>query len=198
MKRETKKRIIWFAVFMFWIGMVSSILIYQNSNPSEIPAQNNSQPSTTPVIIEKADETGENNQDMIEIQFTGVKEKKQNQDFFVQYRLERDKARSEQINIYREMINNPNVDPSIKKNAQEALLRLTRHIEQEMEIESLIRARGFYDALAYMHENSIDLIIQTDGLTETDVTKIGDIVTKITDLRLEDITIIEKRITDID
>lgn len=201
------KRVVWFGVFMLWIGMVSAILVYQNGVPqgladvsnSEITTQTQSvsdstMPSTNNVVIDKVDET-DHEEEIDDVEETSSQKKEKNQDFFVQYRLDRDKARSEQINIYRDMINNPNADPSVKKDAQKSLLELTEHIEQEMEIESLIRAQNLGDALAYMHQNSIDIIIQTDRMNEKQAAIIGDIVTRITDLKEEEITIIEKRKT---
>lgn len=205
MDKEKKDRLVWFAVFMIWLGMVSSVLVYRTTQVGLTPAQMTPENTITEVdqqskpnsiIIEKMSENESiPEQNGANLQMSKAKEENSDQEFFVQYRLERDKARQEQISNYRDMVNNPNTDPSVKKTAQEAMLRLTQHIEHEMEIESLIRTQGFKDALAYMHESSIDLIIQTDGLTEIEAAKIGDIVTRITDLRVEDITIIEKRIT---
>ena len=63
-----------------------------------------------------------------------------------------------------------------------------------MEIESLIRARGYRDALAYIHEQAVDVIIHTDGLAKEDVAKIGDIIVKVTGFNTENVTIIEKRL----
>lgn len=86
------------------------------------------------------------------------------EDFFIEYRLERDRARSEQINILREIVNNPNSDEASKKEAQRKILEITDKMEKEMEIESLIRARGYREALAYIHEEAVDVIIHTNGL----------------------------------
>ena len=76
------------------------------------------------------------------------------------------------------------------------MLALSERIEEEMEVESLIRAAGFTDAVAFLHESSIDLIIQSTGLTAEEVAKIGDIVVRVTDLKFEDISIIENRVPD--
>ena len=76
------------------------------------------------------------------------------------------------------------------------MLALSERIEEEMEVESLIRAAGFTDAVAFLHEGSIDLIIQSTGLTAEEVAKIGDIVVRVTDLKFEDISIIENRVPD--
>ena len=90
------------------------------------------------------------------------------------------------------MINNPNTDNTTKKEAQKEMLNLTRKMEKEMEIESLIRARGYKDALAYIHDQTVDVIVQSKGLNNNDVAVIGDIIVKTTGFNSEDLTIIEK------
>ncbi|HLV09490.1 MAG TPA: SpoIIIAH-like family protein, partial [Halanaerobiales bacterium] len=90
-------------------------------------------------------------------------------------------------------INNPNTDEVTKKEAQRKMLALMDKLEKEIEIESLIRARGYQDALAYIHEEAVDVIINTNGLEKNDVHKIGDIIIKVTGFDTGDVTIIEKK-----
>lgn len=73
------------------------------------------------------------------------------------------------------------------------MMDLTEKMEKEMEIESLIRARGYKDAIAYIHDGAVDVIIQTGGLSRDDVAKIGDIIVKTTGFDFKDVTIIEKK-----
>jgi len=185
-----KKKFVWFLVLMLWVGMLSAIIIYNTDNT--VPVNNSD--------IKKVKEEGSLDQKMKLVDQKVVSVAKVNENaeedqknFFVEYRLERDKIRSEQVNLLREMINNPNSNQDLKSRAQNRLLNLTKDLEKEMEIESLIRARGYKDAIAYIHQNSVDIIIATKGLEKKDVAKIGDIVAKTTDLGLEDITIIEKK-----
>lgn len=192
MQIENKKRLIWFAVFMIWIGMVASIVYHNQSSEQYLDLEASIPTTNTEVNLEKTslprgleDSSTQLGKD------SGEKMKK---DLLIDYRLDRDKARSEQVSNYRELVNNPNSDSSIKKHAQELLLSLSKRIEEEMEVESLIRAAGFPDAVAFLHENSIDLIIQCAGLTSEEVAKIGDVVVRVTDLKFEDISIIENRV----
>lgn len=184
-----RRKVIWLIIFMVWVGMVSSIIIYQGHDylALDSPAAGDIKVEEEPVIKIEQQSSGE-------VNYTQVKEDTETQkDFFIEYRLERDKARSEQIDIFREMINNPNTDEATKKEAQKKMLALTDKMEKEMEIESMIRARGFKDALAYIHEDSVDVIIQTNGLEKNDVARVGDIIVKTTGFSFEDVTIIEKR-----
>ncbi len=193
--RGLKRRISWFVVLMVWVGMVTAVVIHRspdsNQNLAEI-----SQPEGYVKVEEVSTDSKELAEDRMEDVLNFVKgdnSKNKGKDFFVEYRIERDQARSEQINLLREMINNPNSDKKLKTKAQERLLTLTNNIEKEMEIESLIRARGYNDGIAFIHDNSIELIISTEALQKEDVAKLGDIIKNSTEINLEDITIIEKK-----
>ena len=193
-----RRKFVWLMILMIWVGMVTSIIIYQGNDylqsqqvatkNVEILEGNQEQPDSDTGIETQVNNNPGN------INYTKAKNENQGKDFFIEYRLERDKSRSEQINIYREMINNPNTDEATKKEAQKKMLNLTEKMEKELEIESLIRARGYKDALAYIHDEAVDVIIQTDGLNDNDVAKIGDIIVKTTGFDFEDVTIIEKKI----
>ncbi|SJZ85735.1 SpoIIIAH-like family protein [Selenihalanaerobacter shriftii] len=184
-----RKKVIWFLVLMLWVGMVSAIVVYNvdDSVPAnELKINEKIKPEEKLRLAE---------QKAVSVAKVNQKVKNEKKDFFVEYRLERDKIRSEQVNLLREMINNPNSNQDLKSKAQNRLLGITKNLEKEMEIESLIRARGYKDAITFIHQNSVDIIVSTKGLKKKDVAKIGDIVAKTTGLGLEDITIIEKTLS---
>ncbi len=188
-----RRKVIWLTILMVWVGMVTSIIIYQGNDylDLETVTSEDVEISEGVQIIEQGVVNQNANQD---VNFTKAKEEGDEKDFFIEYKLERDKARSEQINIFRELINNPNSDQATKKEAQNMMLALTDKMEKEMEIESLIRARGYKEALAYIHVEAVDVIIHTNGLEKEDVAKVGDIIVKVTGFNTEDVTIIEKKI----
>ncbi|MFW6389757.1 MAG: SpoIIIAH-like family protein, partial [Halanaerobiales bacterium] len=173
---------------MVWVGMVTSIILYEGDSylaSHEATSEN--------VVIDQNDNDPDIGVDVIgnnEILNHTRASEEGGENFFIDYRLERDKARSEQLDIYREMINNPNTDKATKEEAQKKIIELTARLEKEMKIESLIRARGYEDALAYIHEESVDVIVQSEGLKEEEVAQIGDIIVKTTGLSFDDVTII--------
>ncbi|MFW5981095.1 MAG: SpoIIIAH-like family protein [bacterium] len=187
-----RRKVVWLMILMIWVGLVTSIIVYQGDDFYDLESVSSNRMDLAEgveiveqeVIIPESDN---------QVNFTKSNEES-NQDFFVEYRLEREKARSEQLAIYREMINNPNSDQASKKEAQSKMLSLTEKMEKEMEIESLIRARGYQDALAYIHDQAVDVIVHTSGLEKEDVARIGDIIVKVSGFRSENVTIIEKKI----
>ena len=109
-------------------------------------------------------------------------------DFFTEYRLEREKVRSERSDLLRETIKNARTD-EIRNKAQETVLKLTLDKQRESEMETLIKARGFSDALVFIRENSVSAIIKTSSLAKEDVVHIADTIVRTTGIKQEDITI---------
>ncbi|MCK8826633.1 SpoIIIAH-like family protein [Natroniella acetigena] len=195
-KSELKKKLGWFLVLMVWVGMVTAVVVHQlpeGEQLAEVSSDQEVEFETTDYEEMGSEQLKEVEKLEEELAISVAQDDSHDTNFFVEYRMERDQARSEQINLLREMINNPNSDDKLKVQAQERLLQITNNIEKEMEIESMIRARGYDDGLAFLHDNSIELIIATKGLQKQDVAKIGDIVSNSTGISLGNITIIEKK-----
>ncbi|MBZ4666428.1 SpoIIIAH-like family protein [Mahella sp.] len=114
--------------------------------------------------------------------------------FFIEYRLEREKVRSQEIDTLKEILTNADMDEESKAEAEQTLSELIKTNETEMAIENLIKAKGFKDALAFVHEDSTNIIVSTpDKLTPADVAKIQDVVMQRTNQPAEKIKIIERK-----
>ena len=112
-------------------------------------------------------------------------------DFFTEYRLERDRIRSERSDLLREIIQNSKTDESRQK-AQDAVLKMVLEKQRESEMENLIKARGFSDALVLMRDNSVSAIVKTQSLTREDVLQVAEVISRVSGFRQEDITISAK------
>ncbi|MGI6589002.1 MAG: SpoIIIAH-like family protein [Peptococcia bacterium] len=112
--------------------------------------------------------------------------------FFSEYRLERERARSEQVEILNEIINNPNSNVEVRLDAQEKLLWLTNNLGKETKIENALFAKGFTDAAVAIESQAIMVIVPSQGLREDEIARIADIVIKIAECKLEDVVIVPK------
>lgn len=112
-------------------------------------------------------------------------------DFFVEYRLEREKIRSERSDLLRESIKNAKNDDS-RAHAQEIVLKLITEKQKETEMESLIKARGFSDSLVFIRENSVNAIIKTNSLSREEVVQVADVISRVSGIKIEDISISAK------
>lgn len=113
-------------------------------------------------------------------------------DFFVEYRLVRDRVRSERADVLREVYQNARSDDKARQEAQNAMLKLAVERERESELESLIKAKGFTDALVFMQEKSVSVIIKADSLSRDQVAQVADIVSRTVGVKPEDIVISAK------
>lgn len=112
-------------------------------------------------------------------------------DFFIEYRLERDKIRSERSDLLRENIKNAKTDDS-RNQAQTTILKMIAEKQKETEMESLIKSRGFADALVFVRENSVSAIIKTTSLSREEVVQVADVISKVSGMKSEDISISAK------
>ncbi|MGI6574520.1 MAG: SpoIIIAH-like family protein [bacterium] len=112
-----------------------------------------------------------------------------NSDFFVEYRLERERVRSQQMDMLREIVHNPNADAENRKEAHRILLEISQRLELEMEAEGLIKAKGFRDAVVFFNEERIHVIVKADQLKAAQVAQIGDLITGMYGVSLEHIII---------
>ncbi|MGE5396095.1 MAG: SpoIIIAH-like family protein [Chitinophagales bacterium] len=81
------------------------------------------------------------------------------QSFFPYYRLQRDKIRSQQIELLKGMISDPNADAETKKSAMSQLLDITRSMETELKAEGLLRARGFREGIVILQDSTASVVI---------------------------------------
>lgn len=112
-------------------------------------------------------------------------------DFFTEYRLERDKIRSERSDLLRESIKSATSDEARQK-AQDIMLKMVMDKQRETEIESLIKARGFADVLVFIKENSVSAVVKTSSLSREEVVQVADVISRVAGVKADDITISAK------
>ena len=109
------------------------------------------------------------------------------ENYFVNYRLEREKFRQESKNMLAALLDSS--EESTRQQAQEKWLELSYKIEKESEIENLLKIKGFKDVIANLALDSVNVVVYTPGLTPEEVNLIQDVVVRITKTRVERIAI---------
>ena len=112
--------------------------------------------------------------------------------FFSEYRLERDKNRSREVEMWQDIINSQSSEKNFKNLAQQELVKIVALTEKEMIIENLIVSRGFNDALVFLTDDSATVIVDSKELTKTNVAQIQDIIVRKTKLEPANIKIMKK------
>lgn len=168
-------------VFSF-VGEIGDILSLQNDTDS-------SESSKEPVGEGETETTGDL-EALVETDSSGKISTKD--DFFTNYRLERERVRAQQVEMLNSVIADPNSAAEVRKNAQEKLIGITENMEQELQLENLIMAKGFREAAMFIQSGSATAILNKEGLVEDDVAMIADIISRVTGYNLEDIVVIPK------
>ncbi|MGE5405347.1 MAG: SpoIIIAH-like family protein [Candidatus Saccharibacteria bacterium] len=86
--------------------------------------------------------------------------------FFPQYRLQRDRVRGEQLDILKEIVNNPNTDEKSKQSALNRLLAITGGMEKEMKAEGLLKAEGFVEGVVILDNGQANIIVYSNTLEQ--------------------------------
>ncbi|HHU85609.1 MAG: SpoIIIAH-like family protein [Pelotomaculaceae bacterium] len=118
------------------------------------------------------------------------------QDFFVDYRLERERIRGQRVEWLREVINNANSTADTRQKAQEHLMVISRSMEKENELENLIRAKGFKEAAVFVDERSVTVIVESarESLTTEELSSITGLVSRGTGVDAQNIVVIPRGI----
>ncbi|TZE83449.1 SpoIIIAH-like family protein [Calorimonas adulescens] len=125
---------------------------------------------------------------------TNTEEVSKTTDSFIAYKLERDKMRSESIETLKEIVGNEKTTDQTRDEAQKQMMELLKETEKETIIENLIKAKGFEDALVFIDDDSVNVIIESSkDLTPADVAQITDIVNRETGTAIENIKIMKRQ-----
>ncbi len=84
-----------------------------------------------------------------------------NESFFVDYKMQREKSRSQQVELLKEIINSSSENGETKKVAQEQLLQISKNIVQETRLEYLLKANNFKEVVVCIDPEGVNVI--TDG-----------------------------------
>lgn len=116
-----------------------------------------------------------------------IKPEAQGESYFVNYRLDREQFREKSANMLKDLLNS-NVAQT-KEEAQAQWLELSKKIEEEGEIENLLKIKGFQDAVTNVSPDGVNVIVLASSLSPNELGLIQDIVYQITNVRLDNITI---------
>lgn len=114
-------------------------------------------------------------------------------DYFASSRLSREQARDEAVSTLKELSESEQADQTAKDEAAAQISALAEDSVAEANIESMIRAKGYEDAVVMIGDESVNVVVAPPegGLQATDVTVIKDIVVSETGMTAGQIKIVE-------
>lgn len=100
--------------------------------------------------------------------------------FFAEAKLGREQSRAKQKDLLNDMMNNENMEKSQKDKCADNMLELQKRIEKETAAEEMIKAKGFKEAYVRMDDETVDVVVDKETLTDQELAQIEDIVKRKT------------------
>ena len=94
--------------------------------------------------------------------------------------------------MWQNIIESEKAEATFKNLAQQEIVKLVALTEKEMIIENLIIAKGFKDALVFLTDDSVTVLVGAKELTSANVAQIQDIVMTKTKIDAKNIKIMKK------
>ena len=113
--------------------------------------------------------------------------------YFDEARLTRTKTRDEALDKLQTTLKSSKITAEEKEKATGTLTNTIESITSEGDIESLIKAKGFVDCMAFIDGDkaNIAVMIGNEGLTKAQVAQVRDIVVSKTNVQAKNITVVE-------
>ncbi|MPM98932.1 hypothetical protein SDC9_146122 [bioreactor metagenome] len=109
--------------------------------------------------------------------------------YFVQAKLDREQSRAKQKDMLTEMINNEKLDSNQKADFAAGMLELQQRIEKETAAETMIKAKGFNEAYVRIDDETVDVVVSSENLSDSQLAQIEDIVKRKTGVSADKIRI---------
>lgn len=111
--------------------------------------------------------------------------------YFAEMVLSRSQARDEAIEVLNGVINSDSAVDAMKTEAQAEINKIAKDMEREANIETLVKSKGFTECVAVISGDSANVIVNSQGITQAQISQISEIVYDQTGIIPANLTIIE-------
>ena len=125
-------------------------------------------------------------------QSTGGDAQGQENNYFTATALDRKEARDEAIDVLKMVTENAAASAEAKAEAADKISQIAVDIQNEANIESLVKAKGFEECVAVISEGSVSVIVSAEALQAAESAQILTIVYETTGISPEKVSIINK------
>ncbi len=101
--------------------------------------------------------------------------------YFDEAKLSREQTRAKNKETLTELVNNKNTSSAQKEKAMNEIMKMTEINEKETATENLLAAKGFDEAVVTIVDDSVDVIVNAEELTEQQIAQIEDVVKRKTE-----------------
>jgi stage III sporulation protein AH len=113
-------------------------------------------------------------------------------DYFSAAVIERESARDEALEVLQGVVDDAEALDTAKEQALKDIATMAKVIENESNIETLVKAKGFEECVAVINGEKANVIVKSEGLRPNDLSQILEIVYLQAGILPENVTIMEK------
>lgn len=113
-------------------------------------------------------------------------------DYFTSTALDRQEARDEALDVLKMIAESDESSAEAKAEAQSKISKIAVDIQNEANIETLVKAKGYDDCVAIISENAVSVIVSAESLQAAEAAQILTIVYETTGINPENVSIISK------
>lgn len=169
-----KKRIYSFVIIvLITVGLFGVIDNYRSSDSSEVVETSTS--SNIPPEIDIAEQ---------------IAKADISNEFFSEYRMERERLRGKQLELLKEIINNEAYEEKARAAASMRMVEITADMEKELQAENIVKSKGYQDCVVILQPQATTIIVQSENLTIAKEKELKDIVSQVTGSSVDKMTII--------
>lgn len=127
-----------------------------------------------------------------EVKNTNISEQTQEDSYFDETRLEREKMYSQMLENYQKILETNNLSSDEKKNAQEEIKEINNEKNAIMIAENLVKTKGFKDIIIFKNNGNVTAIIKADKLEKKEISQLQNIITRELNVSINKINISKK------
>ena len=113
--------------------------------------------------------------------------------YIVDMKMTREKQRNELTDRLNEIINNPSTTDEARVEASNMKLEMVKNSDKELQLENLLLAKGYEDAIVYINEGKVNVVVNMQEITQNDANKIFELIGSQSDISRENIKLTNNR-----
>ena len=113
-------------------------------------------------------------------------------DYFTSTALDRKEARDEAIDVLKMVSESESASEEARAEAAEKISQIAVDIQNEANIESLVKAKGFEECVAVISDGAVSVIVSAEALQAAETAQILTIVYETTGISPDKVSIINK------
>ncbi len=112
--------------------------------------------------------------------------------YFTATALDREQARDEAIDVLKLITEDEDATEAARAEAAEKISKIAVDIQNETNIETLVKAKGFEECVAVISDNSVSVIVKAESVQANQAAQIMTIVYETTGILPENVSIVNK------